>query len=189
MLPELLQRVSLFCLLHRIDVDLAEKQRQAGCPFCGGPLHMASYRGKPRGGPATIPEEYTLRLSLCCGREHCRRRVLPPSCLFMGRRVYWGCVILVVMTLRQLRPNGMGACKLKRLFSIPSKTILRWARYFRAEFPASGSWQRLRGQVPATIPDDRLPGGLVEHFQRSFPSTTKALIACLLFLSAGGQTY
>ena len=88
MLAELLQRVSLFRLLHRIDQDLAEKSRLAGCPYCQGPLHRARYLRKPRGGPENIPEEYFFRLSLSCGREHRRRRVLPPSCMFMGRKVY-----------------------------------------------------------------------------------------------------
>ena len=37
-----------------------------------------------------------MRLSFCCGREGCRRRVLPPSVLFWGRRVYWAAVVLVV---------------------------------------------------------------------------------------------
>jgi hypothetical protein len=34
--PELLQRKSLFSLLHQIDLDLAEQTRAKGCPFAGG---------------------------------------------------------------------------------------------------------------------------------------------------------
>jgi len=33
--PEILQSKSLFILLHRIDVDLAEGVRQQKCPFAG----------------------------------------------------------------------------------------------------------------------------------------------------------
>ena len=87
MLTELLQRISLFRLLRTIDSDLAQKTRQQRCPYCGGHLHHSNYARKPRGGPTTIPEEYLIRESLCCGREGCRKRTLPPSCLFMGRRV------------------------------------------------------------------------------------------------------
>ena len=50
MLPELLQKISLFFLLHCIDVDLAREQQLARCPYCGGPLHHSSYQRKPRGG-------------------------------------------------------------------------------------------------------------------------------------------
>ncbi len=189
MLPELLQRVSLFRLLHRIDADLAAQTRQQGCPFCKGPLHTASYLRKPRGGPETVPEEYCRRLSLCCGRESCRRRVLPPSCLFMGRRAYFGCVILIVMALHQHRPNGLGATKLMHMFSVPKKTIERWIYYFRDEFPQSTSWQRLRGQVIAHIRDSDLPGGLLELFLHRSASAVKALASCLRFLAAGGQAF
>jgi len=44
MLPELLQSANLFHLLHRIDLDLAEQQQMAGCPYCGGTLHISNYQ-------------------------------------------------------------------------------------------------------------------------------------------------
>ena len=151
MLLELLQKANLFHLLHQIDLDFSEQHRRQGCPYCGGPLHRASYERKPRGGPETIPEAFCIRLSLCCGRRDCRRRSLPPSCLFMGRRVYWGAVVLVVITLRQQRCSGASASKLRNLLDISHKTLVRWMRYFREAFPTSSQWQRLRGLVPATV--------------------------------------
>jgi len=130
MLPELLQKSSLFSLLHRIDTDLANQCRERGCPFCGGHLHQATYQRKPRGGPEGLPAEYLVRQSLCCGRENCRRRSLPVSCLFMGRRVYWAGVILVVMALRQNRPESAGTGELMRMFGMTRKTLFRWMSYF-----------------------------------------------------------
>jgi hypothetical protein len=35
-LPELLQRKSLFSFLYKIDLDLAEQTQAKGCPFVGG---------------------------------------------------------------------------------------------------------------------------------------------------------
>ena len=125
MLAELLQKSSLFSLLHRIDTDLANQCRERGCPFCGGPLHQATYQRKPRGGPVDLPEECLIRQSLCCGRENCRRRCLPASCLFMGRRVYWAGVILVVMALRQNRLEGSSTSELMRMFDMSRKTRLQ----------------------------------------------------------------
>jgi hypothetical protein len=183
MLTELLQRISLFHLLRTIDVDLAREQREARCPHCGGPLHQANYRRKPRGGPETIPEAYLIRESLCCGREGCRKRTLPPSCLFMGRRVYWGCVILVVLALRQQRPEGASAGKLQRLFAIPGKTLARWFAYFREEFPISANWKRLRGRVMPSVDNLRLPGSLLECFLERAESAQEALLGCLRFLA------
>lgn len=188
MLSELLQRVSLFRLLHRIDHDLAEQSRLAGCPYCRGPLHRASYFRKPRGGPDDIPEEYLLRFSLCCGREDCRRRVLPPSCLFMGRKVYWRIVIVVILTLRQRRKNGASINQLQRMFSVSRKTIVRWIEYFRAEFVIGAEWQRLRGLVSATVGNAALPGALLEHYLWHHRSVTGAVVRCLRFLATGQVT-
>jgi len=44
----LLADTSFFSLLLRIDRDLAQQARAGGCPWCGGSLHRASYRRKPR---------------------------------------------------------------------------------------------------------------------------------------------
>ena len=183
MLIELVQKANLFSLLHRIDMDLARRHRQRGCPYCGGPLHQANYMRKPRGGPDDIPEDFLLRLSLCCGREECRRRSLPPSTLFMGRRVYWGCVVLLVMTLRQNRPDGMSANKLKKLFGVTRLTIKRWIAYFRDVFPFSARWQRLRGRVSTSVSNSELPGALLRFFLLNRESSEKGLTACLHFLA------
>lgn len=185
MLPELLQKSSLFSLLHRIDKNLAKQCRQSGCPFCDGLLHQANYERKPRGGPEDLPEEYMIRQSLCCGRESCRRRTLPPSCLFMGRRVYWGGVILVVMALRQNRPEGASTIKLMRMFGMSRKTLFRWIAYFRDVFPISAQWQRLRGRVDSSVSDRDLPGGLLNYFIRHAASVEQGIVKCLYFLATG----
>lgn len=189
MLPELLQKVSLFRLLHRIDIDLAKQLQQGRCPYCNGALHQSNYERKPRGGPDKIPDEYLIRFSFCCGNENCRRRSLPPSSLFMGRRVYWGCVILVVMTLKQNRPAGASARKIKKLFGISRKTLKRWLAYFRDEFPASVQWQRLRGRVASAVRNGALPGGLVNYFLKNSESTDQGIVACLRFLASGQMVF
>lgn len=184
MIREVLQHVSLFCLLHRIDVDLSERNRLAGCPVCGGPLHRAYYPRKPRGGPSDMPQEYCIRLSLCCGREGCRRRKLPLSCLFMGARVYWRAVILVVTTLRQQRPVGFSANQVRRIFGISRKTLCRWLIFFRDSFPQGQLWQERRAYLVAgTVRDNHLPSDLLQYFTRVFTDPQAALCRCLYFLS------
>lgn len=185
MIAELLQKSSLFSLLHRIDIDLANECRGKGCVFCGGPLHQANYERKPRGGPEDLPEAYLLRQSLCCGREGCRRRFLPPSSLFMGRRVYFGAVILVVMALRQNRPDSVLAVELRRMFGISHKTFFRWITYFRKTFPLSRQWQKLRGRVSSSVSNHQLPGSLLEYFIRYAESAEAGLVGCLRFLASG----
>lgn len=185
MLPELLQKVSLFRILYQIDADLSKQQQQQRCPYCIGPLHQSNYARKPRGGPKNIPDEYMNRHSLCCGREDCRRRTLPPSCRFMGRRVYWGCVILVVMTLRQNRQAGQLARRLLEQLEISRETLKQWIVYFRDEFPTGSWWQGLRGRISPSIGNNELPGRLVHYFLESFQTPAQGLIGCCRFLASG----
>ena len=69
---------SFWLFLLSIDQDLAESARKKPCP-CGGRLHCANYPRKPRGGPDDLPEQYRYRLSFCCDREGCRKRVTRPG--------------------------------------------------------------------------------------------------------------
>jgi hypothetical protein len=81
----------LYDYLLVLDRELSERARHAGCPRCAGRLHSASYPRKPRGGPRGA---HARRFSLCCAR--CRKRVTPPSVRFLGRRVYYGVVVVLV---------------------------------------------------------------------------------------------
>jgi len=188
MLAELLQDVSLFRVLHHIDQDLALACQLARCPFCNSPLHNAPYPRKPRGGPDNVPQEYFVRLSLCCSKEDCRRRVLPPSCLFLGRNVYWGAVILIVTTLWQQKPKDNSINMLARKFEVSRNTVVRWIRYFHEVFPKSQQWQRLRGFISAQISNHDLPRSLVEYFLRTQASSAGGLTNCLQFLVSGHVT-
>lgn len=185
MLPELLQKSSLFALLFKIDSDLAEKTRLSECPICGSALHYANYDRKPRGGPANLPDEYFLCFSLCCGREGCRKRIKPPSVRFWDRRVYWSTTILVVMALRQNRPNSYSTYRLSKMLDIDSDTIRRWISYFQVVFPDSARWQSIRGRIASKITNSNLPGALLAYFIGHSRSEESGLIECLKFLSSG----
>ena len=185
MLPELIKKTSLFSLLHRIDLNLAEECRDQSCPHCAGPLHQSNYLRKPWGAPKNIPDHQMIRQSLCCGMDGCRRRQLPPSCIFWGRRHYWSGVILVVMALRQNRPQGASTITLMRMFGISRKTLFRWISWFRDEFPASNHWQSVRGRVSATINSGDLPGSLLDHYIQHSETHEAALVGCLQLFAAG----
>jgi hypothetical protein len=183
MISKLLLDANLFYLLYLIDLDLAERCRSLRCPYCGSALHYARYPRKPRGGPDNLPEEYLIRQSLCCSAENCRCRTLPASCLFMERRVYFKCVIVVVMALHQQRSKGASIYRLQRMFAIGHKTICRWIAYFREIFPKSLTWRCLRGQVDPKLDEEKLPGSLLSVFFKINANPQQALIACLQFLS------
>ena len=185
MLLDLAGKRSFFQLLHRIDQDLADEHRRRGCAFCGGPLHQANYLRKPRGGLVEVEEAWELRLSFCCGREGCRRRNLPPSALFMGRRVYWGFVALLLTTLRQGRETGTAVARLKQRLGVDRKTLRRWVVWFEEVFPLGSVWKSLRGRLVASVGNQRLPTDLVHHFLAAHEEPGEAVAACLRFLGSG----
>lgn len=184
-LPRTSQFVSvpLLSLMSRIDEDLAERTRAACCPHCGGPLHRADYARKPRGGPDDVPDACLRRRSLCCGREGCRRRCLPPSCLFLGRRVYLGCVVLLILTARSGDPRRHSARELRRRFGVSWTTVKRWIAYFRETFPGSRQWQSIRGLVGPEVRSDCLAESLVTEVVRQAECVEQGLLRSLVLLS------
>ncbi|MBI5446466.1 MAG: hypothetical protein HY900_35285 [Deltaproteobacteria bacterium] len=155
-------------------------------PYCGGPLHRSDYPRKPRGGPVGLPESYSIRLSLCCGREGCRRRTKPRSVLFWGRRVYWSAVMLVVTALRQGRSEGCTVEHLRSQFGVTRPTLSRWRGYFREAFPQTRAWRWLTGRLVPPVEAATLPAGVVVRFVRARGDPEEALVACLRALRLGG---
>lgn len=153
-------------------------------PYCGGVLHAAFYLRKPRGGPADLPEEYSIRLSLCCGCEGCRKRTLPPSVLFMERRVYWGGVILVLVALRAGRSEGYTAARLCRMYGVTRITLIRWLRYFHEIFPTTTARRLLQGRLCPSLQPGAI-GELIDRFTSPRGDPQDALVACLLALRVG----
>jgi hypothetical protein len=168
--------------LLRADRDLAEIAHQKGCP-CGGRLHRANFPRKPRGGPTRDwAEEYAWRLSFCCQREGCRKRVTPPSVRFLGRKVYLGAVVVLVAAMRQgATPQRIRV--LAELFEIDARTIARWQVFWREEFPQTAFWRTERGRFLPAIPAAALPRALLEEFLRHAPGPEKGWKRLLVFLS------
>ncbi len=190
MLSELLINKSLFFHLYEYDKQIAKQCRKNPCPYCGETLHFANYFRKPRGEPNGVPENYFVRFSLCCGAEGCRRRVTPPSCRFLGRKIYWFPVIVcVVFDMQNPNKESIGLEKLPIVFRPSRNTLGRWLDFFRHIFPSSGQWVSIRGQVPASVKNDELPIGLLNYFSKVKSNLKKALISCLKFLSQGGNMH
>lgn len=164
MYHELLRDASFWRFLFSIDQDLAETARQRACP-CGGRLHRANYPRKPRGGPDDLPQEYGRRLSFCCEREGCRKRVTPPSVRFLGPKVYLGAVVILVSAMRQ-GPSPRRVAELSRLFGANRRTIGRWQVFWQEVFPQTPFWKIARGRLVPVIEIDWLPRALTEAFLR-----------------------
>jgi len=176
----LLQDSSFFDLLLRFDEDLAEEVRLAGCA-CGGALHRACYERKPRGGPAGLGPEHAIRFSYCCEKEGCRRRATPASLRFLGRRVFFGMVVVLVPVLR----DGPTPKRLERLsaeFAVSLRTLGRWIRWWRETFGASRFWLASHGLFARPVASQALPSSLLLAFE-SLGEVRPRVLAMLRFLA------
>ncbi len=164
MYHDLPRDASFWLVLFSIDQDLAKSARQKACP-CGGRLHCANYPRKPRGGGKDLPEEYGYRLSFCCDRDGCRKRVTPPSVRFLGRKVYLGAVIVLVAAMRH-GPSPRRVAELSRLFGADRRTIARWRVFWDEYFPQTAFWKVARARLVPTVEIALLPLSLLDAFLR-----------------------
>lgn len=173
----LLGDAKLYLHLLRIDRDLAAAEQASGCRACGGRLDVADYARKPRGGPATLPAEYSRRFSFCC--DGCRGRTTPPSVRFFGRRVYLAPVFFIVSAMQ----GALTARRLGRLharFGVDRRTVQRWRRWWRESFATTAFWRAMAGRFAAPVAIAALSGSLLARFGGS---TRERVIAALRFLS------
>jgi hypothetical protein len=167
-----------YAALTQFDQDLAAQVRAAGCR-CGGRLHSARYPRKPRGGPPDLGTAYEWRLSFCCAKESCRRRVTPASVRYLGRRVYLGVVVVLVSAMEQ----GLSLRRVAVLhqhLGIGLRTLRRWRQWWRTVFTGSRFWQGARGRFVPPVCEAALPHSLLERFGGG---ATERVLAVLAFLS------
>ena len=158
---------SVYELLEKCDADLAEKGRQAGCLKCPageGRLHRSDYRRKPRGGPEEAKQVETWRDSFCCDQEGCRKRHTPPSVRFLGRKVYWGVVVVLMAAMQHgIKPARVEV--LRERLGIDRRTLERWRTWWLVTFVESKFWKEARARfMPVPCPKT-LPWSLCEAFE------------------------
>jgi len=164
-------------MLLEADRDLAAAARARGCA-CGGRLHSARYRRKPRRGLAQEQRaEYGWRESLCCAREGCRKRVTPPSVRFLGRRVYVAALVVLVSAMTG-GVTERRAAKMRALIGVSVRTLQRWRAWWLRTFPQTVFWKDARARLSPPVDEARLPGSLLERFP-----DPDGLIACLRLLA------
>jgi len=162
MYHELLRDATFWTFLFGIDQELAEKVRAEKCPSCSCNLHCAHYLRKPR-GPRDLPKQYRYRLSFCCARDGCRKRVTPPSVRFLGRKVYLGAVVILVSAMRQ-GPTPRRVRELTELFGADRRTIYRWRDFWNEHFPRTTFWRAARARLIPVHEIVDFPRSLLEAF-------------------------
>jgi hypothetical protein len=169
----------VWLLLLSADRELAAEARAKGCP-CGGALHSARYRRKPRRGlPVELRGEYGWRESLCCAREGCRRRTTPPSLRFLGRRVYLAALVVLVSAMTG-GVTAKRAAAMRSLVGVSIRTLQRWRAWWLRTLPRTAFWKGARAQLVPPVDEGRLPASLLERFSDEH---TDGLMASLRFLA------
>ena len=184
---KILQDSSFFLTLLTFDRCLAEQYRSAGCAVCGGTLHSARYLRKPRGGPAGLPADYPIRESFCCSVEGCRRRLTPPSVRFLGRRVYFGVVVVLVSAMLHGITEKRAAA-MQELVGVSVRTLRRWRQWWLEGFVRTRLWKALRARFVPAVDSTELPASLLEGFEGSTHSEqVLAVLRLLMPLTAGAN--
>jgi len=176
----LLRDKRFFAFLFQCDQDLAREAQRAGCPLCGGPLHQAHFARKPRGGAIEIGSPEALRLSFCCGRADCRKRLTPASLRFLGRRVYLASAVALVAAV-----HGASRSSLARAVGVSRRTLRRWRRWWQERFPRTRLWQATCGRLRRPVAVGELPGAMLVAFTGDFEARVLAFLRWLAPLTGG----
>jgi hypothetical protein len=166
----LLVDASFWRQLQRLDEQVAQQARRAGCPHCEGVLHGARYPRKVFGvSRALLGEGYDSRLSFCCAREGCRRR-----------RAFPGAMVLLVCALTQDLSRRRRA-RLGARLGVSERTLERWRRWWHSTLPATPWWRTARARFVPPPEALTLPSSLLARC--GVASSAAALIAALTFLA------
>jgi hypothetical protein len=90
-------------------------------------------------------------------------------------------VYLAVVLMLASPPGGASGQKLCDLFSIPTRTLKRWRRWWREDFPRTSFWQSVRERLMPPVIPEQLPQSLLERFDASEP--TDRLTQALRFMA------
>ncbi len=154
--------------LTEVDAAITAKVAASACSRCGGPLHVGNYPRKPRGGLLAVTgEALTVRFSLCCGREGCRRRTTPPSVRFLGRRVYVGAVVIVASVVAVAVATAKASRRL---------TGIRW---WQEAFPKTAVFAALSARLVPSVARSELPSSVLTRMPGKPQAQVEALLGWL----------
>jgi hypothetical protein len=152
---------SLLEFFTKCDEEFAEECRKEGCRHCEGRLHVANYFRKPRGLGI---DSKLLRLSFCCEREGCRKRHTPASVRFLGPKVYFGLVVVLIAAMSHgLSPDRV--CRLREGFGVSRRTLQRWRTWWLESFVKSRFWKEARARFAPALDEQLLPRSLCAAFE------------------------
>ena len=182
-IQNVLRDTRFYELLLRFDRQIADVAHADRCQKCGAALHWGSYERKPRGVPAGLGPEHLRRFSLCCAADGCRKRETPGSLRFLGRKVFFGAMVVLISAMQQgITPAR--AKQLRALVGVSRRTVARWRDWWRTVFIDSPFWRAYGAFVPpVTIAD--LPASLLERFSDAAENQVLLLLRFLVPITTG----
>ena len=84
--------------------------------------------------------------------------------LFLGRKVYFGAVVVVVSVLHQ-GPNATRLSQLQEWVGVSERTVKRWRQWWLSSFAGSRFWRMARGLLKRALDEKQLPLSLLESFE------------------------
>jgi hypothetical protein len=163
--------------LYQEDEAEAALVKAAGCPHCGGVLHVSNYPRKARGLGSEFAE-MSWRISFCCAL--CRRRISPKSVRFLGRKVY-SAVSLVIAGV--LRGQGVKVAKTCGLIGMSAETQRRWNLWWSVLVQSSSWWSAARAQIMPPLEGKHFVGELFGRLFVQAKSVKTAIQKLLIFVS------
>jgi hypothetical protein len=135
---------------------------------------VANYPRKARGldEEAERQGRYDLRLSLCCSREGCRRRTTPPSVRFLGRHVFVGTLVLLVMR--------SGSCPIPPTPLPARQTRRRWRAFWQERLLASALFiEMVACRMSSALDPAEMPDALLDKFAGDLADRVFAVLRLL----------
>jgi len=109
----------------------------------------------------------------------------PPSLRFLGRKVFFGVLVLLMPVLR----HGPTPERLNRLcatYAVSVRTVRRWCCFWRETFVASRVWQAARGRFAVPVRAESMPGALLGAFCEISDSASRVVAVLRLVSPIGG---
>ena len=170
-------------LLLDFDRQMACAAHAQRCQKCGAVRHWGSYDRKPRGAPVDLGPEHRRRFSLCCAADGCRTRATPGSLRFLGRKVFFGTLVVLITAMQ----SGSTPARLKHLrerVGVSARTVTRWRDWWRRVFAESPFWRAHRALTPAANSAD-LPASLWSCFDGPIERQLLSLLRFLVPITTG----
>ena len=108
----------------------------------------------------------------------------PPSLRFLGRKVFFGALVLLLPVLRG-GPTPERLARLCGTFAVSARTVRRWCRFWKESFVMSRAWQAVRGLFATPVAAEQMPRALLEAFAAAGDVEGRVVAALRLVSSSG----